>query len=212
MEHYIGTITKILDPDLYTIEVDIPGRNTELKAFPKRSELDEPRVGDTVILHELDPIYKSYYIYEKIKENNFIGIRSRGKQVKLSKDELIIGIFDPEQDYNDIGEEDKTPKPTSWIKITKDGKVEVNSESNLELNVSGSIKIKVDGNTDINVSGNSNINSSGNTTIKAPTVKITGGNLVTRGKANTDTSGPFNCIPVCPFSGAPHTGSQVSGT
>ena len=48
MEYSIGTITKILDPDLYTVEVDIPGRNQELRAFPKRGEVDEPRVGDVV--------------------------------------------------------------------------------------------------------------------------------------------------------------------
>lgn len=196
MEYSIGTITKILDPDLYTVEVDIPGRNQELRAFPKRGEVDEPRVGDVVVLLELDPTYKSYYLYEKLKENNFIGIRSRGKMIKMTESELTIGIFDPASEYNDKQEKDTTPEPTSWIKIDK----------------SGNINIKTDGKLGLTVEGSAEIECKGSATIKAPNVKITGGKLETKGTAGTDMSGPFNCIPTCPFTGAPHSGSIVSGT
>lgn len=48
MNTFIGVIAKVLDPDLYTIEVDIPGENERLSAFPFRGEVDEPRVGDVV--------------------------------------------------------------------------------------------------------------------------------------------------------------------
>lgn len=196
MEYSIGTITKILDPDLYTVEVDIPGRNQELRAFPKRGEVDEPRVGDVVVLLELDPTYKSYYLYEKLKENNFIGIRSRGKMIKMTESELTIGIFDPASEYNDKQEKDTTPEPTSWIKIDK----------------SGNINIKAGGKLGLTVEGSAEIECKGSATIKAPSVKITGGKLETKGTAGTDMNGPFNCIPTCPFTGAPHSGSIVSGT
>ena len=66
----------------------------------------------------------------------------------------------------------------------------------------GSVKIKTDSceikGSDIKVDG-------GNVT-------ITGGNLKTKGVSSTDLQGPFNAIKVCPFSGAPHCGSSVSGT
>ena len=78
-----------------------------------------------VVLLELDPTYKSYYLYEKLKENNFIGIRSRGKMIKMTKSELTIGIFDPTSEYNDKQEKDTTPEPTSWIKIDKSGNINI---------------------------------------------------------------------------------------
>ena len=60
---------------------------------------------------------------------------------------------------------------------------------------------------------------SDNATIKASKcdvngseVTITGGTLKVQGTSSTDLNGPFNAIKVCPFSGAPHCGSSVSGT
>lgn len=55
-----------------------------------------------------------------------------------------------------------------------------------------------------NVDGG-NVSIQGNVTIK-------GGSLKTQGTSSTDLNGPFNAIKVCPFSGAPHCGSSVSGT
>ena len=48
--------------------------------------------------------------------------------------------------------------------------------------------------------------------VDGTTVTITGGTLKTKGVGSTDLNGPFNAIKVCPFSGAPHCGSSVSGT
>lgn len=48
--------------------------------------------------------------------------------------------------------------------------------------------------------------------VNGSTVTITGGTLKAQGISNTDLNGPFNAIKACPFSGAPHCGSQVSGT
>lgn len=51
-----------------------------------------------------------------------------------------------------------------------------------------------------------------NVTIKGSNATITGGNLNVKGQASPDMNGPFTPIKVCPFSGAPHCGSIVSGT
>lgn len=125
-EIIIGTITELVDDenyakDLYVVKVDIPGTNKGLYAFPKRSEIDEPRVGESVILTEIDPVWHSYYIYEKIKENDFIGIRSRGKVIKFHEEEITIGIDSAMDDswLDDNSGADNTPESTSWIKIKR---------------------------------------------------------------------------------------------
>lgn len=134
MNTFFGVISSVLDQDLYTIEVDIPGENEKLKAFPKRGEVDEPRVGDVVYLTELDPLYHSYYLYEKLKENSFIGIRARGKIVKMNEDIIEIGIYDPTVEWKDDNSgNDNTPEPTSYIKIDKDGGINIYSEGNINI-------------------------------------------------------------------------------
>lgn len=228
-ELYVGKISKVLDLDLYTVEVDIPGYNEALPAFPKRGEVDEPRVGDVVILTELDPLYKSYYLWEKLKENNFIGIRARGKVLKMSADEVSLGIFDPSDtawyDKNDGA--DPTPAPTSWIKVDSEGNIDINAEGDQKINItgksevtiggdskvdiSGNCNITVSGNTKIESSGNCDIKASGNCTIDSPNVKITGGQLTTNGTV-APSSGPYNCLTACIFSGCVHQGNVVSST
>ena len=82
--YYTGTIVEILDKLLYEIKVDIPGVKSGVTAYPMRGEIDEPRVGDFVFLRCLDPVFQSYYLYHKIKENDFIGFRIRGKMVDIT--------------------------------------------------------------------------------------------------------------------------------
>lgn len=83
----------------------------------------------------------------------------------------------------------------------------------------GDTKIVIDGqNVTIETSGKVSIKSndvkieSSNVGIESSNVEITGGTLKTKGQSSTDLQGPFNAIKVCPFSGAPHCGSTVSGT
>ena len=83
----------------------------------------------------------------------------------------------------------------------------------------GDTKIVIDGqNVTIETSGKVSIKSndvkieSSNVEIESSNVEITGGTLKTKGQSSTDLQGPFNAIKVCPFSGAPHCGSTVSGT
>ena len=209
----IGTITEVTDKDLYTIKVDIPGVNKDLVAFPKRSEIDEPRVGDSVILTEVDPVWHSYYIYEKIKENDFIGIRARGKVVQFKDDEVTVGIFDPSDDkwYDDNSGKDPTPAPTSWIKIDKDGNIDINAEGKVNINIGGDCNITISGNAKIESSGNCDIKASGNCTVNSPNTKLTGGNVTVSGTAAPTGKGSWCGIPNCLMTGAPHVGDISSG-
>lgn len=194
--YYTGTIVEILDPVLYEIKVDIPGVIQGVKAFPFRGEVDEPKVGDFVLLKCLDPIFQSYYLYQKIKENDFIGFRSNGKIVDITPDYIQLGIFDPSLEYTDTGDKNYRPEVTDWIKLDKDGNLDINLRSNSKIVIKGDSNIEVKGNCELN----------------SPSVTITGGKLTVKGTSSTDMGGPFNCIPTCPFSGAPHSGKIVTGT
>lgn len=85
-----------------------------------------------------------------------------------------------------------TAKNASVI-ITADGNVTISAK---EVQVEGSSSIRT---------------SSSNTTIDGNTVEVTGGSFIRKGKANLDGSGGFCGIPVCPFTGAVHTGSTITG-
>lgn len=72
--------------------------------------------------------------------------------------------------------------------------------------VSGSSKVTIQKDGDIEVDSATKV------LVKAPQVEITGGQLTTKGSAAPTSQGPFCAIPVCPLTGAPHIGHQVSGT
>ena len=126
---------------------------------------------------------------------------------------------------NKDGDELKTSKTAKQKDITVgdtkihiDGeKVTIETSGNVTFVVGGSTIEEKDGTVDINTDTanikTSTANIEGDTvTVKGSNVEITGGNLKTKGVASTDLNGPFNAIKMCPFSGAPHCGSQVSGT
>jgi len=68
----------------------------------------------------------------------------------------------------------------------------------------GKDTIKADG-------GNVEVDAATKATIKSPQVEVTGGNFTMKGTVTPGT-GPLCAIPNCLFTGAPHGGSQVSGT
>lgn len=165
--------------------VDVPGVMEGILAYPKSCELDEPKVGDPVILECLDQMYKSYFTYYKLKENNFIGIRAAGKCISITPDTITIGVFDKDFAYKD----DETPKMKTKVVIDSDGNVSVES--------AGKIDIKAD--DDISIDGGGN-----NITISNATFKTNGG------VSNADGQGGFCGIPICPFTGAPHVSSTIN--
>lgn len=189
MEVYIGVITKLLgeedgkDPDLYQVEVDIPERGKGFKAFPLRGEVDEPRVGDVVVLRELDPDYHSYFLYEKLKENTFIGIRSRGKRIKITKDEIEIGVYKDNDEWFDMNVEDLAPpemESFASIRITDEGEIIINAK-----------KITINGNN----------------------ISLKGGQLTLGAGAYAKASpkgGPFWCGgPIAPKAGTPNVSGNT---
>ena len=231
-QYYTGTIIEVIDTVLYQIKVEIPGFAASVNAFPMRGELDEPKVGDFVLLRSLDPIYNSYFLYQKIKENDFIGFRSNGKIVDITPDYIMVGIFDPAEEYNDLSDNYRPAEGdvvTDWVKLDKDGNLFVNLRANSEITIEGNSNITIKGDSVVNIEGNAETNIKGDSKIKvdgkvdlsSPEVKITsnskislsgGGSLeTTAGTCSPTGMGGFCGIPVCPFTGAPHVGNKITG-
>ena len=190
--YYLGIVVAVDNHELLKkskehreVIVDVPGVMEGILAYPKSCELDEPKVGDPVILECLDQMYKSYFTYYKLKENNFIGIRAAGKCISITPDTITIGVFDKDSTYKD----DETPKMKTKVVIDSDGNVSVES--------AGKIDIKAD--DDISIDGGGN-----NITISNATFKTNGG------VSNADGQGGFCGIPICPFTGAPHVSSTIN--
>ena len=158
------------------------------------NELDEPKVGDQVLLLSLDPLYNSYFIYRKLKENDFIGFRASGKIVDITPDYVTLGVFDENlDDYsNDAHWNDDKIKNSQITSLTidKEGTVTLEaakkngSEGNLNvylkgdtsieihgpggnnIKISSDSNVKISGNSKVEVTGNSELNVSGSCTIK----------------------------------------------
>lgn len=243
LNSYIGTVTYVKDDpngllkndSLYhEAVVSVPGVFENVLAFPKRPNLDEPKVGDLVEVYSWDPTFNSYCTYEKLKEDDFVGFRAHGKMVQINHDKIVVGVFDEETEYKD----DEVPDVSklAHLEMDKEGNILVHAAKNItvegdsnctitikgntNLKVEGNSKIDVAGNMEAKVSGNLNVESSGNANIKAggsakidsPSVTITGGQLTVKGNAVPNMQGPLNCLPKCIFSNAPHSSSLASGT
>lgn len=207
--YYLGVVTGIIEEGDITkeygiIEADIPGVIKGIRAFPKRSELSEPKIGDTVLLLNLDPILNSYWIYEKLKENNFVGIRSAGKMVSITPRAISLGVFDEEGGYD----EDEMPEYKSFICVEDSGEITV--KSRITDPETGQLK---DG-------ASIYINEKGECIINSDHIKITGGELEVNGNTmlgdaadsfNPSANGPF-CSPLnwtCPLLNTPHVVPKI---
>lgn len=103
-------------------------------------------------------------------------------------------------------------------KIIIDGEnIQIDTSGKISFTIGGTTITEEDGSVNIKTD-NATVESSSceikgkNVKVEGTSVAITGGTLTTKGVAGTDLNGPFNAIKVCPFSGAPHCGSSVSGT
>ncbi len=221
--YYLGVVKNIIEDEdngitkeYGIIEADIPGVIQGIRAFPKRDELNEPKPGDAILLLCLDPILNSYWIYERIKENDFIGIRAAGKMIDITPDYISIGIFDKDSEYK----EDERPKMKTYLKLDSEGNLEIKTEGNTSIEIKGNTEIKTKGDTNIETEGNTNIETSGTTdikskvacTINSPDVKVTGGKLTVNGLAGANPNGPFCALPNCLFTGASHSIGTVLDT
>lgn len=197
---YLGTIHEVKDRLTYEVTVDIPGVAKEVRAYPySRGEMDEPVAGNLVYLLSVDPVYHSFYLYTKAKENDFIGIRSNGKVIDIKPDSLTIGVYDTSSTSKD----DTRPDPSkSYLKMDESG--------NIEINATGNEKVTISGNAEVSISGDANIKVSGTTNIDGATLNINSGTINMNSKVPAPGSGPLNCIPNCIFSGCVH-GSNTAG-
>lgn len=200
--YYLGIVVAVDNHELLTkskehreIIADVPGVIEGILAYPKSSELDEPKVGDPVILECLDPIHNSYFTYYKLKENNFIGIRAAGKMISITPDNITIGIFDKDTSYSD----DEIPESKTTIKIDSDGNIEVVSENNIHVTSNNDINIESKGNISIDA-GNNEVSLK-----NVSSLKTAGGQSIANG------TGGFCGIPICPFTGAAHVSNEITG-
>lgn len=104
----------------------------------------------------------------------------------------------------------ETTNATSKTITVKDTKITIDGE-NIVIETSSSVSFKVGGTTITEKDGAVEIKTN-SAKIESTSCEITGGTLRINGTAAPTGSGPFNAIPVCPFSGAPHCGTTVSGT
>lgn len=81
------------------------------------------------------------------------------------------------------------------IFVKSDGDMNVVAKSDFTMKVDGNVMIIVDGNMDIQCNGSVNLDA---TRIKFPM----------RNPSPTGT-GPFNAIPICPFTGSPHSSNTL---
>ena len=239
--YYIGTITYVESDPLglltkdklyHEAVVSVPGVFENVLAFPARTNLDEPKVGDLVVVCSWDPVYNSYCTYEKLKENDFVGFRAHGKMVQITHDKIVAGVFDESEQYKD----DDVPDVSklAHLEMDKEGNITVHAAKNITVNgdadctitikgnntvtINGNNTVKIDGNSDIEVGGNlsakvsgsADINVSGSTKLTSPDVTVTGGKMTIKGQAIPDMNGPWCPIPKCIFSNAPHSGSITS--
>lgn len=161
-QYFIGTVVAIEEDDdlknsreYHEIIVDIPGVIQGVKAFPEMSELDEPKVGDQVLLLSLDPLYNSYFIYRKLKENDFIGFRASGKMVDITPEYITIGVFKEDVvDYpNDAHWDGDKIKDAHITSVTIDNKGTITVEAAKDNGDEGNLKVYLKGKTDIEIDG-----------------------------------------------------------
>ena len=247
--YYIGTITYVESDPLglltkdklyHEAVVSVPGVFENVLAFPARTNLDEPKVGDLVVVCSWDPVYNSYCTYEKLKENDFVGFRAHGKMVQINHDKIVVGVFDEGIEYKDDDVPDVSPiahlemdksgnitvhaakditvegdsNCTITIKgnntVTINGNNSVKIDGNSELEVGGNLSAKVSGNMEADVKGNMSVDVKGSTELSCPDVTVSGGMMNIKGQANTDMQGPWCALKACVFSGAPQVGSMTT--
>ena len=194
-QYFLGTVVGIEKDDeklknereYHEILVDIPGVIQGVKAFPEMNELDEPKIGDQVLLLSLDPLYNSYFVYRKLKENDFIGFRASGKMIDITPDYITVGVFKEDVfDYpNDAHWDGDKIKDAHITSLTIDNKGTITVEaakdngddgnldvyfkgsSNIEIHGSDGNTIKIDKDNSIEIGGKSNVKVTGDCTIES---------------------------------------------
>ena len=208
VNYYIGTIVATArdghellknKPEFQEAIIDIPGIIQGILAFPINGMNDEPRKGDTVLVMAMDPKFGSYYLYQTLKEDDFIGFRASGKMIDVTPDHINIGVYDENDPYT--GDTRPDTSALANVEITKDGAITIHAAKDITINT--------DANCNITVTGNANIKAKNATVEASGTLTTNGGTWkTTNGVAKPTGIGPFCGIAFCPFSGAPQCSQQ----
>lgn len=129
--YYIGRVSKVEDRILYKIRVTIDGIVDDAMAFPMKGEVDEPLIGDKVLLYNIDPTFGSVYLYSRIKEDEFLGFRSNGKFISITPESIEMRVYNRKDDID--GREDDTEDIACKIVMDKDGNIDILAERNLTI-------------------------------------------------------------------------------
>lgn len=203
--YYLGVVKAVTPDDddriknekeWHEVIIDIPGLIQGVRAFPFRDELDEPKLNDKVLVLDVDPLYHSYFLYRKLKEDGFIGFRSSGKMINITPDEITVGVFGPDDkgEYPDYAEDeipDCNPDGDgmAYLKLTKEGDIDIKTKGKCTINIAGddgskvtiknSSEVNIEGASTVNINEDSEINVKGNTTLNCD------GNVNINGSGNS---------------------------
>ena len=197
---FLARITKVKDRETYEILVEVPGYGQDIPAVPlSRGEMDEPVEGNLVIIMSLDPYHHNVNFYTKLKENKFVGIRSNGKVLDMTKDYVTLGAEDNSKTHKDTYQQEEhiMAPDKAYIRFDNDGNITIEAEKDLNITIKG---------------GNTTLKSSTSVTIDSPDVTITGGNFTAKGSASVNSStGSFCAIPKCLLTGLGHRYKTTEG-
>lgn len=187
---YLGVVKEYSGEFDFKITADIPGVISGVNAFPIRGDCDEPKPGDPIILLGLDPLYNSYFLYWKLKENDFTGFRVKGRQISFQESGIRISIDEPESSEGEGEEEEGGNSKESDAKVL-DGEVsriDLDTEGNIEvINKSGAfMKLDSDGNLEANNGQTGKLSITSDGVVRAETAETSSIELDGQGNINIE--------------------------
>jgi hypothetical protein len=135
------------------------------------------------------------------------GVPETGIMVKVNREKgkESVSVFHPKGTFIDI-------RSNGDVVIHGVRDIVTVSEGDSKGVVKGCKLLRVKGSLELKVDGGIKIKTDTTFEIEAPSVKVTGGEVEINGTVAPTGTGPFNAIPACLFTGAPHSGNKVVGT
>lgn len=99
----IGEVTSVEDSNYHIIRFTVNGYIEDQIAYPF-AVMDEPIVGDELMIIELDPIFKTAYYYIKKKNGEHIEMRYKDKHILINEEDISIKTENAEITLKDDGE------------------------------------------------------------------------------------------------------------
>ena len=130
----------------------------------------------------------------------------------IKDDRIILVSIDGNGKFAAVGvlTASQGAKPGEKILYSRNEDGEV--QAVLSLLNDGKVKLETPEEVSVATETNIEVSASQKMTLKAQQMELTGGMLKCKGTATPSGQGPFCAIPVCPFTGAPQCGTDVSGT